>query len=346
MKLLQSSSRPKSRKAASRAHARAPRHAAEMPLLVPPMLAVLSQNLPAKAVDYAFEYKWDGVRAICRWDGNAFSLQSRNQLDITNRYPELWPLGEVFGSRAVMLDGEVITLDEHERPSFSRLQRRMHVRDMTAVRRLMGDVPVFYVVFDVLWLDGKSLIELPWVQRRDRLEELELSGPAWLRSPAHIGEGEGVLAAARQIELEGVVAKRLDSPYRPGARAPDWLKIKIVADDEFVIGGWVPEAGTRTGRVGSLLLGYYDAQKKLHFAGGVGTGFNDEDHKRLAPMLQSLAQSSSPFVDRVPKAGALFVKPKLVAQVEYRRKGPEGILQQAAFKGLRTDKSAEEIEIA
>ena len=313
---------------------------------MPPMLAVLSQRLPAKPADYAFEYKWDGVRAICRWDGETFSLQSRNQLDITNRYPELWPLGEIFGSRPVMLDGEVIALDEHERPSFSRLQRRMHVRDMTAVRRLMKDVPVFYVIFDVLWLDGRSLIGRPWVERRDHLEELELSGPAWLRSPAHIGEGEGMLAAARQMELEGIVAKRLDSSYQRGARSPDWLKIKIVADDEFVIGGWVPEAGTRTNRVGSLLLGYYDAQKKLHFAGGVGTGFNDEAHRQLAPLLQSLTQSRSPFVDRVPKAGALFVNPKLVAQIEYRRKGPEGILQQAAFKGLRSDKNPDEIERA
>jgi bifunctional non-homologous end joining protein LigD len=338
MKLLQTSNPQKRRRTVMARQ--------EMPLLLPPMLAVLSQRLPAKPADYAFEYKWDGVRAICRWDGRQFSLQSRNQLDITNRYPELWPLGDVFGSRPVMLDGEVIALDEKERPSFSRLQRRMHVRDMTAVRRLMGEVPVFFVIFDVLWLDGQSLIELPWIQRRDRLEELELSGPAWLRSPAHIGEGEGVLAAARQMELEGVVAKRLDSPYRPGLRSPDWLKVKIVADDEFVIGGWVPEAGTRTNRVGSLLLGYYDEQKQLHFAGGVGTGFNDDDHKRLSRLMRSLAQSTSPFADRVPKVGAMFVKPQLVAQVEYRRKGPEGILQQAAFKGLRTDKDPDEIELA
>ena len=156
------------------------------------------------------------MRAICRWDGEAFSLQSRNQLDITNRYPELWPLGEVFGSRPVMLDGEVIALDEHERPSFSRLQRRMHVRDMTAVRRLMKDVPVFYVVFDVLWLDGQSLIELPWVQRRDRLEELELAGPAWLRSPRTSAKGKACWRRRSRWNLEGVVAKRLDSPYRPG----------------------------------------------------------------------------------------------------------------------------------
>jgi bifunctional non-homologous end joining protein LigD len=316
-----------------------------MPERVAPMLAVLSQRLPAKQTDYAVEYKWDGVRAICRWDGQRFSLQSRNQLDITNRYPELWTLAKVFGSRPVMLDGEVIALDEHERPSFSRLQRRMHVQDMNAVRRLMGEVPVFFVVFDVLWLDGQPLLELPWIQRRDRLEELELSGPAWLRSPAHIGEGAEVLAAARAMQLEGIVAKKLDAPYRPGARSPDWLKIKIISDDEFVVGGWVPEAGNRTNRIGSLLLGYYDDQKRLRFAGGVGTGFNDEDHRRLSKLMQSLAQTASPFVDRVPKAGALFVRPQVVAQVEYRRKGPEGILQQAAFKGLRTDKSAKEVAI-
>jgi bifunctional non-homologous end joining protein LigD len=321
------------------------RKARVMPELVAPMRAVLSQHLPAKQADYAFEYKWDGVRAICRWDGQQFSLQSRNQLDITNRYPELWPLAKVFGSRSVMLDGEVIAVDAHERPSFSRLQRRMHVQDMGAVLRLMGEVPVFFVVFDVLWLDGQPLLERPWIQRRDRLEELELGGPAWLRSPAHIGEGPEVLAAARAMQLEGVVAKKLDAPYRPGARSPDWLKIKIISEDEFVVGGWVPEAGTRTNRIGSLLLGYYDDERRLRFAGGVGTGFNEEDHRRLSKLMRSLAQTASPFADRVPKAGALFVKPQVVAQVEYRRKGPEGILQQAAFKGLRTDKSAREVAI-
>src|SRR5207248_2661156 len=142
MKLLQKPPRPAAR-------VRAPKPA--MPALVPPMLAVLSKALPLKPHDYAFEYKWDGVRAIFRWDGNELSLQSRNQLDITNRYPEIWPLAESFGSRPVILDGEVIALDEAERPSFARLQRRMHVQDMTAVRRLMGEVPVFFVVFDVLW---------------------------------------------------------------------------------------------------------------------------------------------------------------------------------------------------
>jgi len=317
-----------------------------MPERVAPMLAVLADRIPSPRDDYVFEYKWDGVRAICRWDGKRFSLQSRNQLDITNRYPELWPLAEVFGSRPVMLDGEVIALDEHERPSFARLQRRMHVRDMTAVRRLMKDVPVVFMIFDVLWADGRPLIDLPWIERRDRLEEMELSaGPAWLRSPAHTGDGEAVLAAARQMGLEGVVAKRLDSPYRVGARSPDWLKVKIVSDDEFVIGGWIPEAGTRSHRIGSLLLGYYDEAGRLQFAGGVGTGFKEDDHRRLTRLMTELARPTSPFAGTVPKRGALFVEPTAVAQIEYRRRGSGGVLQQAAFKGLRSDKDPEEIQV-
>jgi bifunctional non-homologous end joining protein LigD len=318
-----------------------------MPRSVPPMLAVLAQTLPYRPDDWAFEYKWDGVRAIFRWDGNDFSFQSRNQLDITPRYPEIRPLAEVFGSRPVILDGEVIALDEHERPSFSRLQRRMHVRDAVAVRRLMKQVPVWFVVFDVLWLDGRPLIDQPWIQRRDRLEELELEGPAWLRSPAHVGRGAEVLEAARNLKLEGVVAKKLTSVYQPGVRSPDWLKIKIVQSDEFVVGGWVPEGGERKNRIGSLLLGSYDENGRLRFVGGMGTGFDDEDHRTLTGLMRRLAVPTSPFADTVPaKRGALYVKPELVVQVEYRRRGPGGILQQAAFKGIRTDKSAKELKEA
>jgi bifunctional non-homologous end joining protein LigD len=314
-----------------------------MPEIIAPMLATLSPSLPPNPDNFAFEYKWDGVRALLRWDGRQLSMASRNLLDITPRYPEIWPIADVFGSRDVILDGEVIALDDAERPSFSRLQQRMHVRDAAAVRRLMQTTPVFYVVFDVLWLDGQSLIDRPWIERRDRLEELELAGPAWLRSPARIGEGADLLAAARAMKLEGIVAKGVNSTYRPGARSPDWLKIKIVSEQEYVVGGWIPEAGTRTNRIGSLLLGYHDAQGRLRFAGGVGTGFDDEDHRTLTGLMRRLGVPTSPFADPVPKRGALYVNPRTVVQVEYRRKGPEGILQQAAFKGIRDDKDAREV---
>jgi len=315
----------------------------EMPHLVAPMLATLSANLPPRQSDFAFEYKWDGVRAILRWDGTELSIQSRNQLDITARYPEIWPISGVFGSRDVLLDGEIIALDEEERPSFSRLQRRMHVNNRMAVKKLMGEVPVYFVVFDVLWLDGESLFDLPWIERRDRLEELELDGGAWMRSPATIGEGTELFAAAREMHLEGIVAKKTDSLYRPDVRSPDWLKIKNISDDEFVIGGWIGEGGTRSDRVGSLLVGQYDEQGNLIFMGGVGTGFNNDTHDRLTQLLHSLASDENPFATPVPKRGAHYVKPKLVAQIEFRRKGPGGILQQAAFKGLRSDKSPKEV---
>jgi bifunctional non-homologous end joining protein LigD len=199
------------------------------------------------------------------------------------------------------------------------------------------------MIFDILWLDGRPLLDLPWLERRDRLEELELSGPAWLRSPAHVGRGADLLAAARAMKLEGIVAKHVDAPYRPGVRSPDWLKIKIVAEQEYVVGGWVPEGGTRTNRIGSLLLGYYDAQGRLRFAGGVGSGFDDEDHRTLTGLMRRLGVPTSPFADPVPKRGALYVKPETVVQIEYRRKGPEGIVQQAAFKGLRDDKHPREV---
>lgn len=338
MKLLPPTSRPDTKRTRRRPAARQP-----MPETVAPMLATLSPALPTNPANYAFEYKWDGVRALLRWDGRRLSVASRNLLDITPRYPEIHPIADFFGSRPVLLDGEVIALDDDARPSFSRLQQRMHVRDESAVRRLMKAVPVIYVVFDVLWLDGQSLLDLPWIGRRDRLEELELAGPAWMRSPAHVGEGADLLAAARATKLEGIVAKALNSPYRPGARSPDWLKIKIVSEQEYVVGGWVPEAGTRTNRIGSLLLGYYDAQGRLRFAGGVGTGFDDEDHRTLAGLMRRLGVPTSPFADPVPKRGALYVKPQTVVQVEYRRKGPEGILQQAAFKGIRDDKDARDV---
>jgi bifunctional non-homologous end joining protein LigD len=307
------------------------------------MLAVLSSQLPPDQSKFAFEYKWDGVRALYRWDGSDLSIWSRNQLEITKRYPELWPLADTFGSRPVLLDGEIIALDAHERPSFTRLQHRMHLNDEPTIRRLMKEIPAWFVVFDVLYLDGRSLLERPWVERRDRLEELELDGPAWMRSPAHVGEGTDVLAAAREMKLEGVVAKKLDSIYRPGARSPDWLKVKIVSGEEFVVGGWVPETGTRTNRIGSLLLGYYDDAGQLHFAGGVGTGFNDRTHGEIAKLMHSLETDKSPFAERIPKRDARFVKPRAVVQVEYRRKTAEGVIHQAAFKGLRTDKSPKDV---
>ena len=311
------------------------------------MLAVLS-DLPKDQENFAFEYKWDGVRAITYWNGRHLLIQSRNQLDITRRYPELADLGPAFGKRPTILDGEILALDAIGRPSFPLLQRRMHAEGSAHIRRLMKQVPVMYVLFDVLWADGKSTMSLPYTERRRILEELTIAGPTWEITPSHVGQGTAMLHAAQTSGLEGVVAKRLDSTYEPGRRSPNWLKIKVIFGQEFVIGGWIPEKGIHHDRIGSLLLGYYECPKDgrpppLRYAGSVGTGYNTALHAQLTRTLKQRAADHSPFTDRVPKKDVIFVKPDLVAEIEYRRWPEGGLVQQASFKGLRTDKRAQDV---
>lgn len=318
-----------------------------MPVRIDPMLAVLGQ-LPRNPSDYAFEYKWDGVRALAFWDGKRLTLHSRNQLDITRRYPELMELGAALGTNPTILDGEIVALDERGRPSFPRLQRRMHAEGTEKIRRLSREVPAWYVLFDVLWADGQSTMDLPYTQRRRILEELTVSGPAWQITPAHAGQGEAMLRAAERNALEGVIAKRLDSVYEPGRRSPAWLKIKVVFGQEFVIGGWVPEKGLHHDRVGTLLVGYYECPAKgkparLRYAGGVGTGYTAALHSMLTRQLAARRSDANPFAGPAPKKDAIFVKPDLVAEVEYRRWPAGGHIQQASFKGLRTDKEARDV---
>src|SRR5688500_14203860 len=198
------------------------RPTAPMPARVEPMLATLTSRLPADVDNYSFEFKWDGIRALTYNVYARFSMRSRNQIQISQRYPELEALHDALDGRRAILDGEVVALDEVDRPSFTRLQQRMHVdRPTPALRRA---VPILYVIFDLLYLDGESLMNRPLALRREMLEELTLAGPSWRVSPAYVGEGKAMLATAEQSRLEGVVAKKLDSVYLPGKRTSDWLK--------------------------------------------------------------------------------------------------------------------------
>ncbi len=191
-----------------------------MPAFIEPMLAVPSA-LPIDPANYSFEWKWDGVRAMCYYDASrpasdSLTLRSRNQIQITSRYPELQPLPAALHCRQAVLDGEIVAMDDAGRPSFGLLQRRMHVDHPPAALR--NAVPVLYVLFDILYRDGRSLIDLPLLERRKCLEAAAADGPYWQVTSTHGGDaGAAMLEAARQNGLEGVVAKRLDSRYEPGA---------------------------------------------------------------------------------------------------------------------------------
>ncbi|MDB5356471.1 MAG: polymerase LigD, ligase domain protein [Phycisphaerales bacterium] len=313
-----------------------------MPRNIAPMLATAGE-LPADVQAYNFEWKWDGMRALAYCQGEALRLFSRNRLDATTTFPELQFLSSALEGRSALLDGEIVALDDVGLPSFAKLQRRMHVADPRTAARLARAAPVLYVLFDVLYLDGRSLMNEPYSQRRRVLEELTLAGPHWQITSAHVGEGPAMLAAARQGGLEGVIAKRLDSIYVPGQRSTAWIKIKILRRQEFVVGGWIAEESGRAGRIGAMLLGYHDSDGKLRYAGRVGTGLVGPDHLMLIGLFEKHERPSSPFADKVPGRGIQFLNPKVVVEIEFRRWPDGGLVQQGAFKGVRFDKNPRQV---
>jgi len=314
-----------------------------MPSQVVPMLARLGVGLPPDQDQWSFEVKWDGVRAIAYAKPGRLRLESRNLNEITAAYPEVRGLLGDLGMREAVLDGEVVAFDEAGRPSFERLQRRMHVASDSVIRRRMADTPVVYAIFDLLYLDGHSLMTLPYTERRAALEALGLSGRAWRVPAAHPGAGDRLRAATREQGLEGVVAKRLDSRYEPGRRSGAWIKIKNTRRQELVIGGWLPGEGRRTDRIGALLMGYFDAGE-LRYAGRVGTGFSDRTLEELAARLAPLRRDQNPFCPppKLPR-NAVFAQPSLVADVDFVEWTSDGVLRAPSFKRLRDDKPAYEV---
>ncbi len=306
-----------------------------MPQHVAPMLARAGQ-LPPEDGRWAFEIKWDGVRAIGYASGGRLALESRNRNDITARYPELRELGRAVGAREAVLDGEIVAFDAEGRPSFQRLQGRMHLTSERQVKRLSVEAPVAYVLFDLLYLDGHSLMDRPYSERRAALAELGLNGPAWQTPSYHVGDGPQILELARARGLEGVVAKRLDCPYTPGRRSPGWIKVKNVRRASLVVGGWLPGEGVRTGRLGALLAGFFE-DGELRYAGRVGTGFTEAELARVGGLLAARARDTTPFSGRQPPKGARFVEPELVCEVEYTEWTQARTVRHPSYKGLRDD---------
>lgn len=315
-----------------------------LPDRLAPMLATPGE-LPADEQPWRFELKWDGVRAIASVEGGRARFLSRNDHDITSAYPELHGLGQALGSRPAVLDGEIVALDEHGRPSFEALQPRMQVTDAARARRLAAQAPVSYLIFDVLHLDGASTVDLPYGQRRRLLDSLPLAGERWAVPSNHPGPGADLLAAARASGLEGVVAKRLDSTYQPGRRSRDWVKVKVTRTQEVVIGGWTPGKDNRSSRIGALLLGV-PGDAGLVYVGKVGTGFTEAALDELQRQLQTLRRPTPPFATRVPSAdaaGATWLEPDVVGEVRFTEWTSAGRLRHPAWRGLRPDTAAAQV---
>jgi bifunctional non-homologous end joining protein LigD len=307
-----------------------------------PMLATSAETLPSDDENWAFEMKWDGMRVVLVVEAGQLTLTSRLGNDATSRFPELRALGDALARTDVVLDGEIVALADDGRPSFERLQPRMQAGSAAVSRRLASERSVVCMLFDVLWLDGHSTCDLPYRDRRKLLEKLALSGPTWQTPPTTIGDGQVVYDAAEELDMEGVVAKRLDSKYQPGRRSDAWRKVKTHHGQELVVGGWLSGAGRLDGRLGSLLVGYYD-DGKLRYAGRVGSGLDERKRSVLEAKLAPLARDASPF-DKTPKLpGPHWVEPEIVVDVRFQNWTGAGILRAPRYRGLRDDKEPSEV---
>ena len=288
---------------------------------VEPMKAALGA-LPPPAEDHqwAYEIKWDGYRTLAFVDDGGLQLQSSSGLDVTARYPELAGFAAAVNATSAIIDGELVVLDADGRPSFEMLQRH--------------DTQVAYYAFDVLQVGGTDTLALAYEQRRALLTSLIEPGANWM-VPAHrIGDGAALFAATAERGLEGVMAKRLGSPYQVGRRSPNWRKVKHRLQLEVVVGGFTKGTGARAGTFGALLVGLPAADGSLRFAGGVGTGFDQAMLEQLTAALTARATGECPFDPPPPRvylAGASWVRPDLRALVEIAELTNAGHVRHASF---------------
>jgi len=321
------------------------------PPVLRPMLSGAA-GIPSSAAGdarwrYLIEPKWDGVRAIVTVDGGHVRLTSRNDHDVTAAYPELADPPPTLVGRSAVLDGEVVAIGERGRPDFGLLQRRMHVRNPGEA--LLAEVPVNIVLFDVLWLDGDTLTALTQGRRREVLDELAIAHPPWLTSPLlDLPADQDLVATVRELGLEGFMMKRTDAPYLPGRRSDAWRKVKCVRRREFVVGGWLEGRRSRTGTLGSLALGVWDAppgaDRHLRFVGMAGSGISQADVEAFRSALVHLSRRDSPFAGPTPR-GVRYLEPVLVAEVTFSEVTAAGTLRHPVLEGFRTDVAADDVVI-
>jgi bifunctional non-homologous end joining protein LigD len=302
-----------------------------MPEGIAPMLAKPG-SLPPHADDWAFEIKWDGVRLLAYVQGGRVELRGRSGLDMTATYPELRGVGAALGMVECVLDGEVVALDEGGVPRFERLQQRMNVTGDARIARLARSIPVRFHVFDLLFLDGRSAMSLPYRDRRRLLEALELDGPAWGTPASHVGTGREMLEFTREHGLEGVVAKRLDSRYEPGRRSDAWVKVKNARRLTLEIGGFTLGRDGRSGHIGAVVLGERLEDGSLRCAGKAGSGLTSAVIDELESVL--VRRTSSPFDSGSVPVGTTFVEPEHRAVIEFTEWTAARTLRHPIFKAL------------
>jgi bifunctional non-homologous end joining protein LigD len=300
-----------------------------------PMLATLEQNVP-KGSGWMFEVKWDGYRALAYVSQSEVKLVSRKGNDLTERFATVAKeVAKAVKTPACVLDGEVCALDEQGRSSFSAMQQGK------------PGTPLVYYVFDLLELEGEPLVDLPLLERRKRLERLLDRRNKTVRLSEAFDDGEALFEAAKQQNLEGIMAKRVDSRYAVGRRTRDWLKVKTHGRQEFIIAGYTKGQGRRAGTLGSLVLAVRRGSE-LEYAGNVGTGFTGEEIEKLLKKLRPLERKTPPFKEvpkmpKVRKGDVVWVDPKLVTEVEFAEWTHDGRLRAPSYQGLRDDKPAEEV---
>jgi len=317
-----------------------------MPTTIHPMLAE-SIDEPFDGDEWLFEIKWDGYRAVAFIENGKVRLVSRNQNDLTARYPELKDMAAFIKAKNAILDGEVVALDEDGRASFSLMQQRTGFRPGGHRGAANADVPVLYYAFDLLYLDGYDWRHMPLEDRKRKLESMVVAGDALRYSDHYEAHGKALFEIARQKKLEGILAKKKASFYEE-RRSREWLKIKIRHRMECVVGGYTEPEGSRE-HFGSLVLGLYDKQGRLIHVGQVGSGFDQKLLDEISKQLKKIETKKNPFYGEVEALRKVnWVKPQLVAEVEYAEwtdgtsegSGPK--LRAPVFLGLRDDKDPKE----